>query len=403
MDTNGNFVIVWLDVRHGNADIYFQRYDSSGAKLGNNQRANDESESVGQGPAIAMNASGNFVIALGYRPNSSEHTDIYFQRYDSVGGRRGNNQKVNEDSELGGQAPKIAMDHGGNFVIVWDDLRDESNDVYFQRYYASGVRQGDNQKASDVVGREHEGDPDIAMDASGNFVIVWSDSRNSNGDIYIQRYEFSGVRQGNNQRVNDDWGSAWQRFPDIAMEASSNFVIVWQDYRYDALASDIIGQRYYPDGARRGGNYRIVADGPLKLEERPVVTANSQQMVFAWVDYWRPAKASDIFAKIATWDWEGVTAIDDQRQSSEDFCLFQNYPNPFNSNTFIKFTLLQASFVTLKIYDLLGNEVATLVAEKLPAGTHQRMWEAKGLASEVYLYRIEAGEFVQSRKLVLLR
>jgi hypothetical protein len=85
------------------------------------------------------------------------------------------------------------------------------------------------------------------------------------------------------------------------------------------------------------------------------------------------------------------------------YTLYQNYPNPFNPSTAIKFALPKPSFVTLKIYDLLGNEVATLVAEKLPAGKHQRVWDATGLASGVYLYRLQAGEFIQTTKLVLLR
>jgi hypothetical protein len=93
------------------------------------------------------------------------------------------------------------------------------------------------------------------------------------------------------------------------------------------------------------------------------------------------------------------------------FALAQNYPNPFsqnprfagNSSTTIAFALPQASFVSLKIYNLLGEEVATLVAEGLPAGRHRRVWEAKGLAGGVYVYRIEAGAFAQTRKLVLLR
>lgn len=83
--------------------------------------------------------------------------------------------------------------------------------------------------------------------------------------------------------------------------------------------------------------------------------------------------------------------------------LLQNYPNPFNPGTSIEFVLPKASFVTLKIYDELGKEVATLAAEKLPAGKHQRVWEAKGLASGVYVYRLQAGEFEETKKLILLR
>jgi hypothetical protein len=85
------------------------------------------------------------------------------------------------------------------------------------------------------------------------------------------------------------------------------------------------------------------------------------------------------------------------------YALHQNYPNPFNPSTSIEFALPKAGFVTLKIYNMLGEEVATLVSEKLPAGNHQRVWEAKGLASGVYLYRLQAGEFLQTKKLIWVR
>ncbi|NUO82873.1 T9SS type A sorting domain-containing protein [candidate division KSB1 bacterium] len=85
------------------------------------------------------------------------------------------------------------------------------------------------------------------------------------------------------------------------------------------------------------------------------------------------------------------------------FALTQNYPNPFNPNTTIAFTLPKASIVTLKIYNLLGEEVATLVAEKLPAGKHQRVWEAKGFAGGVYLYQLRVGDFSQVRKMSVIR
>jgi hypothetical protein len=98
-----------------------------------------------------------------------------------------------------------------------------------------------------------------------------------------------------------------------------------------------------------------------------------------------------------------AVAAEQSGEVPEHFALHQNYPNPFNPNTSIEFALPKPGFVTLKIYNTLGEEVATLVAEKLPAGKHQRVWEAKGLASGVYLYRLEAGEFVQTRKLILLR
>jgi len=85
------------------------------------------------------------------------------------------------------------------------------------------------------------------------------------------------------------------------------------------------------------------------------------------------------------------------------FNLGQNYPNPFNPSTTIEFALPKPGFVTLKVYDLLGREVAVIVADKLAAGRYKYDWDAKGLATGVYLYRLEAGDFVQTRKLILMR
>jgi photosystem II stability/assembly factor-like uncharacterized protein len=85
------------------------------------------------------------------------------------------------------------------------------------------------------------------------------------------------------------------------------------------------------------------------------------------------------------------------------FSLSQNYPNPFNGISNFEFGILKLGDVSLKIYDLLGREVATVVDERLGPGTYTRQWDATGLASGVYLYRLTAGDFVQTRKLVLLR
>jgi photosystem II stability/assembly factor-like uncharacterized protein len=110
---------------------------------------------------------------------------------------------------------------------------------------------------------------------------------------------------------------------------------------------------------------------------------------------------------------DSTTGVDDRpdETGTATFKLSQNYPNPFNPATTIEFVLPQPAFVTLKIFNLLGEEVATLAAEKLAAGKHKRVWEAKGLASGIYTYRLEAGDpstnsghmFVQARKLILLR
>ncbi|HEX9829711.1 MAG TPA: T9SS type A sorting domain-containing protein [Bacteroidota bacterium] len=80
-----------------------------------------------------------------------------------------------------------------------------------------------------------------------------------------------------------------------------------------------------------------------------------------------------------------------------------NYPNPFNPSTMIEFGLPEREFVSLKIYDVLGNEIETLVDEQLTSGTYRVNWNAAARAAGVYFYRLQAGAFVETRKLVLLK
>jgi hypothetical protein len=86
-----------------------------------------------------------------------------------------------------------------------------------------------------------------------------------------------------------------------------------------------------------------------------------------------------------------------------DYNLSQNYPNPFNPTTTIEFDLPKTSDVILKIYNILGEEVTTLVSDRLTAGSYTYDWNASNMASGVYLYRLEAGGFVETRKMVLMR
>ena len=88
---------------------------------------------------------------------------------------------------------------------------------------------------------------------------------------------------------------------------------------------------------------------------------------------------------------------------SSTFRLYQNYPNPFNPTTTIEFDLPKTSGVSLKIYNILGEEVATLLSASLLSGFHSVEWDASHMASGVYLYRLEVGNYAETRKMVLMR
>ncbi|HZW38473.1 MAG TPA: T9SS type A sorting domain-containing protein [Ignavibacteriaceae bacterium] len=107
-----------------------------------------------------------------------------------------------------------------------------------------------------------------------------------------------------------------------------------------------------------------------------------------------------------TWDCiplNIVTGVEDYNNQPADYYLLQNYPNPFNPSTNIKFSLPEGSVTTIKVYDILGEEKATLLNEYKSAGSYTATFDCKNLPSGVYIYTITSGSFKQSRKMLLMK
>ena len=101
--------------------------------------------------------------------------------------------------------------------------------------------------------------------------------------------------------------------------------------------------------------------------------------------------------------WNYITEVEPPEGKPETFQLYQNFPNPFNPSTKIRFRIADYGWVTLKVFDVLGREVATLVNEEMSPGRYERTFNARGLASGVYLYQLRAGSFTDIKNLILLR
>jgi Outer membrane protein Omp28/Secretion system C-terminal sorting domain len=111
-----------------------------------------------------------------------------------------------------------------------------------------------------------------------------------------------------------------------------------------------------------------------------------------------------ILSRSINWLTENVVVNTDNRKSvSYDFNLKQNYPNPFNPTTMINYSISTSAFTTLKVYDVLGNEVATLVNGENSAGNHNVEFNASKLSSGIYFYKLQSGSFVQTKKMMLLK
>lgn len=108
--------------------------------------------------------------------------------------------------------------------------------------------------------------------------------------------------------------------------------------------------------------------------------------------------------KAAIEDLGGTTGINmDDSEIPTDYKLSQNYPNPFNPSTLINFSIPEASSVKIVVYDALGREMETLVENKMGAGNYTADWNASNYSAGIYFYRITANNFVQTKKMVLLK
>jgi hypothetical protein len=101
--------------------------------------------------------------------------------------------------------------------------------------------------------------------------------------------------------------------------------------------------------------------------------------------------------------WQTVVSMAEHAQIPEAYALYQNYPNPFNPSTTIRFDIPATSMVRLSVFDLLGREVAVLVNEKRNAGVFETKFLNGGVSSGVYFFRLQAGDYAQTRKMILIK
>jgi len=288
--SDSGFVITWYDYRSGsNYDIYAQRFNAAGDTMDGNFMVNDDmSGNNHYYPSVAASDSGFVIAWYDDRYNSNGYYDIFCQRYDVDGDTLGSNFMVNSDSGTSDQwDAATAMDASGNSVVVWYDLRSDDGtwntiDIYAQRYDSLGNPLGTNFVINDtLVATRYVYDPKVAFLPGGGLVVTWYDYRNSGSswDIYAQLFDSSGTAVGGNFLVNDDGGSNDQYCPDVAA-GDSGFMITWYDYRNSN--ADIYAQRYDTLGMPVSGNFRV--DNGGNYQSSPHIATNGNGYVIAWED-----------------------------------------------------------------------------------------------------------------------
>lgn len=404
----GDFVVVWQDSREGNRDVYAQKFNAYGDTLDSNFRVNQD---LGTKPQIEPEVGFSAILVVVWEDQRLDDSDIFAQLLEPSGQFKDTNFKVNDDTGTSTQLRSdVALDARGNFVVVWQDKREENYDIYAQRFDSSGNFLDVNFRVNDDLGSSLQNFPKVDSDSPGNFVVVWQDKRNGDEDIFAQIYNWTGEKDGENFRVNDDMDNAYQGHPDVAMNKEGNFVVVWVDKRNGD--KDIYAQRYDVSFNPLGVNFRVNSDTGSADQSEPAVATDGERIFFTWVD--GRNSDLDIFAKAIDWNWTYVNEIDIQDDISS-FVLSQNFPNPFNLTTTIQSTVHSKRktakspiHTTLKIYNIRGRLVKTLVNEDLKPGTYTVIWDGKDnrgseVASGIYFYRLKSEDCIETKKMLFLK
>jgi hypothetical protein len=298
---DGRFVIVWYDWRDGNADCWFQRFDSSGARTGTNQRANTDPTMNWQGqPAIAAGDDGRFVLCWSDR-RILGNGDLFGQRYDSEANPAGDNFPIGDSAPQGDQlASGIHIGPGRGMLVAWDDRRNDIfGDIYGQFLDSSGALLDSNFRVNDdPIGIANQYEPAVSGDDSGRYVVAWMDGRGLSGsdwNVFAQRFDARGNRLGANLQVTTDDSIQWR--PCVAATKSGTFLVGWEDIRAGPGDTDVYARLYGADGQPAGDEFQVNDDPGVAGQVEPEVAANRfGEFLVVWADTRNGRK--DIYAQM---------------------------------------------------------------------------------------------------------
>ena len=298
-DSAGNFVVVWTSAQDGiSFDISGQRYGSAGLPVGTEFRVNTYTTGSQDYPAVDSDASGSLVVVwTGVHPDFT--SDVFGQRYASSGIPLGAEFLVNTYTADSQFSPAVASDPSGNFVVVWTSAHQAAlgYDVFGQRFSSAGSPLGPEFLVNTYT-TNSQSRPAVAMDASGNYVVVWQSlvQDGSNTGVFGQRYGSTGSPLGPEFRINT-YTSFDQSLPALGVDSIGNFVVVWHSVQQDGAFAGIFGQRYDSSGAPLGPEFRVntyTTDGQF---DPTVGSDGAGRFVVVWTSNNQDGSAEGVFGQ----------------------------------------------------------------------------------------------------------
>ena len=213
---------------------------------------------------------------------------------------------------------------------------------------------------------------------------------NNDDIVYITYYGFGTGHVFKSSSSGDAWTDITGTLPDVPTTA---VIVDPNDSKHVYVGNDL-GVHVSTEGGKNWKPFMYGLPAAVIAMDLNITIANN---VLRVATHGNGVYERKLFSTI-------ISSIDDSKFGVEDFRLAQNYPNPFNPTTNITYTLPQLSFVTLKVYDVLGNEIITLVNEEKVTGTYEIEFDSSELTSGVYFYRLQAGQgFVETKKMILIK
>ena len=289
MNAAGDFVIAWeADGQDGSYyGIYLQAYTNLGEPIGSETEVNTYTSSYQWVPDVACNDTTGFVVTWQSTLQDTSGEGVYAQRYVCELDAEVPEYQANTYTTHNQDAPAAAMDSDGDYVIVWQSYNQDASGygIYGQRYDSDGNAQGSEFQVHTHTLYDQEA-PAVAMDADGDFVVVWYrwNDAGIDQDVYGQRFNNAGVAQGAEFLVNT-YTTSTQREPDVALDADGNFVVVWQSSGQDGDNYGVYGQRYASDGTPLGTEFQISTYTTSYQSNPYVAMTPGGDFVVAWSSY----------------------------------------------------------------------------------------------------------------------
>jgi hypothetical protein len=227
--------------------------------------------------SVASAPDGDFVVVWEHYAQPGGRRSIYGRRFDASGSPLGGDFRVNTNTLANTFRSNVAVDAGGNFVVVWD-----AGWIFGQRYDASGAAQGPEFRVNTYTATFQQY-PAAAFGRDGNFVVVWQSHGQDGSDfgVFGQRFDAAGAAQGPEFQVNVTT-HIWQREPSIAVQSNGDFVVVWGSYEQDGDLDGLIGRRFSAGGVPLTGEFPInsYTTGPQRSPK--VVPGPAGGFVVVW-------------------------------------------------------------------------------------------------------------------------